>query len=192
MSNEWSKEWPKPIVEQTGITKELLGVKPWPEAWLSDKDIANIKTFHDDALKSVTIENGVFTDAALYGQGFSKDGKHAPLSDVIIGIDTATKPDRITAIIGHIKDGVLMIDQHLEGDEARAVIEAYNNKVPTHDPYTNPDMHIYHECACGAILDPNTKSFATLNTAASNVGWKIRWGVHTYKAYCFECEKDVE
>jgi len=68
----------------------------------------------------------------------------------------------------------------------------YNNKVPTHDPYTNPNAHIYHECACGAILDPGTKSFAALNNAASNAGWKIRWGVEHYQAYCVECGEDME
>lgn len=68
----------------------------------------------------------------------------------------------------------------------------YHNKAPTHDPYTNPDAHIYHECACGAILDPGTKSFAALNNAASYAGWKIRWGHDSYKAHCVECGKGVE
>lgn len=202
MSNEWSKEWPKSLTGKEILEAQqnqgtiswpssTFKTEPWPEAWVEPNDIKSLND-HDSFTVSHEEWSGAFKDASLYGQGFIKDGKHVPLSDMIIGIDIATKPDRITAIIGHMKDGGFMIDQHLEGDEARAVIEAYNNKVPTHDPYTNPDMHIYHECGCGAILDPNTKSFATLNTAASHVGWKIRWGVHTYKAYCFECGKDVE
>jgi hypothetical protein len=71
-------------------------------------------------------------------------------------------------------------------------LKVYSNKVPTHDPYTNPNAHIYHQCSCGAILDPGTKSFAQLNNAASAAGWKIRWGHEHYKAYCVECGKDVE
>lgn len=68
----------------------------------------------------------------------------------------------------------------------------YLNKVPTHDPYTNPDSHIYYQCDCGAILDPGTRSFAALNNAASEAGWKVRWGVEHYQPYCVECGKDVE
>jgi hypothetical protein len=45
-------------------------------------------------------------------------------------------------------------------------IERHKNKVPTHDPYSNPDAHIYYQCSCGAILDPGTKSFAQLNNVA--------------------------
>lgn len=70
--------------------------------------------------------------------------------------------------------------------------KVYSNKMPTHDPYTNPDTHIYYQCACGAILDPGTKSFAALNNAASDAGWKVRWGSETYVPYCVECGKDVE
>lgn len=68
----------------------------------------------------------------------------------------------------------------------------YKNKVPTHDPYSNPDSHIYYECACGAILDPGTKSFAQLNNAASNAGWKIRFGHEYYVPYCVKCGEGVE
>lgn len=68
----------------------------------------------------------------------------------------------------------------------------YLNKVPTHDPYSNPDAHIYYQCNCGAVLDPGTKSFAALNNAAMNSGWKVRFGEEYYIPYCAECGKDVE
>lgn len=68
----------------------------------------------------------------------------------------------------------------------------YNNKVPTHDPYTNPDSHIYYECRCGAILDPGTRSFASLNNHASEKGWKIRFGETGYTPYCVKCGEKVE
>lgn len=70
--------------------------------------------------------------------------------------------------------------------------KVYLNKVPTHDPYTNPNSHIYYECACGKILDPGTKSFAALNNAASEADWKVRWGHTNYQPYCVECGKDIE
>ena len=70
--------------------------------------------------------------------------------------------------------------------------KVYNNLPPTHDPYTNPDTHIYYQCNCGAILDPGTKSFAALNNAAMNAGWKVRWGAISYQPYCVECGKDIE
>lgn len=73
-----------------------------------------------------------------------------------------------------------------------AKAKEYNNKVPTHDPYTNPNAHIYYECNCGAILDPGTKSFAALNGVASNQGWKIRFGETGYTPYCVKCGEGVE
>jgi hypothetical protein len=70
--------------------------------------------------------------------------------------------------------------------------ELYKNIPPTHDPYINPNANIYYECACGAILDPNTKSFAALNNYASEKGWKVRFGADSYVPYCVECGKGVE
>ena len=70
--------------------------------------------------------------------------------------------------------------------------KVHSNKMPTHDPYTNPDSQIYYQCSCGAILDPGTKSFAALNNCASENGWKVRWGATSYQPYCVECGKDVE
>ena len=75
---------------------------------------------------------------------------------------------------------------------ARIIKKVYSNLKPTHDPYTNPNSHIYYECNCGAILDPGTQSFAQLNNVAMNTGWKVRWGERGYTPYCVECGKDVE
>lgn len=81
-------------------------------------------------------------------------------------------------------------------DMTKAEVEAkygkHNNKVPTHDPYTNPNAHIYYECKCGQILDPGTKRFAELNNCASNAGWKIRFSDTGYIPYCVDCGKGVE
>lgn len=74
----------------------------------------------------------------------------------------------------------------------QAEMKEYLNKVPTHDPYTNPDATIYYECGCGAILDPNTKSFAALNNHASEKGWKIRFSEKGYTPYCVKCGEGVE
>src|SRR5689334_3229789 len=71
-------------------------------------------------------------------------------------------------------------------------IPKFLNKKPTHDPYTNPNAHIYYECGCGAILDPGTKSFAQLNNCASKAGWKVRWGADSYVPYCVKCGEGVE
>lgn len=68
------------------------------------------------------------------------------------------------------------------------------NKIPTHDPYTNPGAFLYYECDCGQVLDPKTKSFASLNNHASEAGWKVRWGSEHYVPYCPKCveEKGIE
>lgn len=70
----------------------------------------------------------------------------------------------------------------------------YSNKIPTHDPYTNPGAFLYYECECGQVLDPKVKSFASLNNHASEKGWKIRWGSQHYVPYCPKCvvEKGIE
>lgn len=69
-------------------------------------------------------------------------------------------------------------------------IKERKNKVPTHDPYTNPNAHIYYSCDCGQILDPGTKRFAELNNAAMDNGWKVRWGHEYYEPFCPKCVKD--
>ena len=66
------------------------------------------------------------------------------------------------------------------------------NKIPTHDPYTNPGAFLYYQCDCGQVLDPRVKSFASLNNHASNAGWKIRWGERSYVPYCPKCAKEKE
>jgi len=84
------------------------------------------------------------------------------------------------------------------GNSFEEVVQGYatvvnrNNLKPTHDPYTNPNAYIYYECSCGAILDPQTKSFAALNNYASEKGWKIRFGAESYQPYCEKCGEDVE
>ena len=98
----------------------------------------------------------------------------------VTGLDLSTGEK---VVLTEYKDGVIT---HTD------IIKEYKNKVPTHDPYSNPDSHIYYECACGAILDPGTKSFAALNNAASAAGWKVRFGVEYYVPYCVKCGEGVE
>lgn len=81
---------------------------------------------------------------------------------------------------------------YLNKSDWEAGVKEYNNSMPTHDPYTNPDAIIYYECGCGAILDPNTKSFAALNNHASEKGWKIRFTDKGYVPYCVKCGEGVE
>lgn len=66
-------------------------------------------------------------------------------------------------------------------------VQSIQNKIPTHDPYTNPNAFLYYQCDCGQRLDPKTKSFAALNNAAMNGDWKIRWGMQHYVPYCPKC-----
>ena len=115
----------------------------------------------------------------------------------LIGWDLTKSDDETVAITGIIENGILKIDAEYRGEEAKILIENYTkartrNLKPTHDPYTNPDAHIYYECACGAILDPQTKSFAALNNCASEKGWKIRFTDKGYVPYCVKCGEGME
>jgi hypothetical protein len=103
---------------------------------------------------------------------------------VFTGIDLGTSD---TTVLTTFEDGEIkhrVIPQN----------ELFKNKIPTHDPYTNPGAFLYYECECGQILDPKTKRFAELNNCASNTGWKVRWGSQHYIPYCVECarEKEIE
>lgn len=76
----------------------------------------------------------------------------------------------------------------MEALEERLHVEM--QKPNLHDPYLNPNAQLVYECAdCPELLDPGTKSFASLNNAASNAGWKVRWGEIGYNAFCEGCAK---
>lgn len=136
-------------------------------------------------------------DAQKFGTGWMQDGKHIPLDKMYIGWDIGKGDDETVALTGTIENGILNIDAEYRGEAAKHLIETYakvrqRNLKPTHDPYTNPNAHIYYECTCGAILDPQTKSFAALNNHASKMGWKVRFGENGYTPYCVKCGEGVE
>ena len=111
----------------------------------------------------------------------------------IVGFDVGSG-DKTVAVV--VEGGKVI--SFKEGSEAEELIKlAYPeaiNKIPTHDPYTNPGAFLYYECQCGAVLDPKVKSFASLNNHANNAGWKVRWGEKHYVPYCPKCvvEKGIE
>lgn len=54
------------------------------------------------------------------------------------------------------------------------------------------EAYLYFQCdGCGAILDPNTKSFKTLQDKRAEAGWACKWNIDGmgYKVYCAECGK---
>lgn len=83
---------------------------------------------------------------------------------------------------------------HQDDDTVSPDYIPIKNKIPTHDPYTNPDAFLYYQCDCGEVLDPRVKSFASLNNHASKADWRIRWGERYYVPYCPKCveEKGIE
>jgi len=103
--------------------------------------------------------------------------------------DLGNGADETVVVTGKIVDGKIHVQEFYKGNEAKKLLEEYNNKVPTHDPYTNPNAHIYYSCDCGNILDPGTKRFAELNNAAMDNGWKIKWGYEYYEPFCPSCVK---
>jgi hypothetical protein len=117
-----------------------------------------------------------------------------------LGWDLGNGADK-TVVVEIDKDKVSVVELYSSSNErffannyqgTFAPVKEYNNKVPTHDPYTNPNAHIYYECECGQILDPGTKRFAELNNCASNAGWKIRFSDTGYIPYCVDCGEGVE
>ena len=122
------------------------------------------------------------------------------LTPLGIGIDLGAGDSQIVLTTfedGQLKQSIIPEEElYIVEPTFKNLIEAYarvlNNKKPTHDPYTNPNAHIYYECSCGAILDPQTKSFAALNNCASDKGWKIRFTDKGYVPYCVKCGEGVE
>lgn len=54
------------------------------------------------------------------------------------------------------------------------------------------EAYLYFQCeGCGTILDPHTKSFATLQEHRVNAGWACKWNIDGmgYKVYCAECRE---
>jgi hypothetical protein len=112
---------------------------------------------------------------------------------VTVGVDLASEPDKtIYSVIDDGKYSNISEEEFKKLVISQATIneKVLNNKIPTHDPYTNPNAFLYYECECGKKLDPQTKRFAELNNRASDAGWKIRWGAHSYIPYCVECAKE--
>ena len=148
----------------------------WGKEWITEAAPITKEAWDNISLRKLEsyelIKDALITKEALAGV------------PVFIGADLASKPD--TTIYGaYTKDGFVPLTK--EEFENK-----FKNTSPTHNPYTNPDSHIYYQCSCGAILDPGTKSFAALNNCASEKGWKVRWGADSYQPYCVECGKDVE
>lgn len=170
----WSSkpEWPEPTdasyanaqLNKAGIKTDL-----WALNWTKPKFIG-VDLGKDD--KTVVVE-GEFAKGILK----VTDIREATEDDIKAATDAANFG------VGHMQDG-----KHVPLEKV------YNNLSPTHDPYTNPNAQLYYECKCGAILDPGTKSFAGLNNAASDKGWKVRWKANGegYEPFCEECGKDVE
>ena len=148
----WDSKWPN---------AKLHGEYVWPTLKADETiTIEHVKKAKD-FLEAET--DKAMTDVSLHGQGFTKDEKHIPLTEILDVLEQA-KSDiiEITGI----------------------------NQIPTHDPYTNPGAFLYYECECGQRLDPHTKRFAELNNSAMNSGWKIRFGSSYYIPYCPECAKE--
>lgn len=152
--------------------------KEWPKLDAAKEDWAKLKL---DLEPSVTAVNTIWQNAqAIAHEKLKLTG------DVII--------TKTTIENGEVK--VEVIPQGLVYFEEAAPIseKAYTNLAPTHDPYSNPGAFVYYECNCGAILDPKTKSFAGLNNAAMNAGWKIRWkrSGEGYQPFCPKCGEGMK
>lgn len=163
MTNDgWGKEWPK-------ITDTWVNSKVWENG-------VN-KAFDEEFPSKLEQEWPKYTPIVPKPEWLND------VTDIkFVGIDLGSGDKTILTTFkdGQIKHEIIPPER------------LYNNKMPTHDPYTNPNAQIYYQCHCGAILDPGTKSFAALNNAAMNAGWKVRWGETSYKPYCVKCGEEVE
>lgn len=117
-----------------------------------------------------------------------------PLATAINAVWQSKRVPELTAVDLAIGERVILTSIEDGAIIHKNITKEYKNKVPTHDPYTNPDSHIYYQCDCGAILDPGTRSFASLNNHASDTGWKVRWRQcgNGYQAFCVKCGEGIE
>jgi len=164
--------------------------KEWPNS-LAGKAIAErIKQEPEHPVSTLIRETGEALIASLTPIGIGIDLGAGDSQTVLTTFDDGKIGQRI------ISSEELYAEWHNASKDLKeaATVKVYNNQMPTHDPYTNPNAQLYYECKCGAILDPGTKSFAALNNAASDKGWKVRWRKDGmgYEPFCVECGKDVE
>lgn len=166
----WSSEWAWSV-----NPSEPKPVSEWKNSpqWVDGVNKAFDKEFGIDPVKP---NNAPIHPSLTRGNYLTEADWKAGVAEYNLGIDKAT----------HNTSPIMNVDS--------SPIKVYNNRMPTHDPYTNPNAHIYYQCECGAILDPCTKSFAELNNAASREGWKVRWNVNGagYKPHCVKCGEGVE
>lgn len=160
----WGKEW---------ITSQYGKFNTEPTEWPTDK-----------------IENYKLTDPMQEPPGLDKLQPKTPWINPVT-------PEEQLKVEEAIVEWPIKCQDDPKGDIDFGLMKlekVYNNLSPTHDPYTNPNSHIYYQCKCGDILDPGTKSFAALNNCASEKGWKVRWSKdgQGYEPFCVECGEGVE
>lgn len=195
--NPWIKSWPIEIDKPHGKDIIKAHKQEWP---LSQKQIttiayvANELEFNKAADEAMNKASAIPWPIQEVFKSLPTNYEFMPTADGIVVIKTSIEKDDTT-----LAYKIYGVDLSSEKDksvtvviENNVIIKEYSNKVPTHDPYTNPNSHIYYQCSCGSILDPGTKSFAQLNNIASREGWKVRWGADTYIPYCVDCGKDVD
>lgn len=188
----WGKEW-RPIDWKEPTEKIDRPGIDWPK-----QPIENFKA--DDPAKTEGLwsnDGQPVAKAKLFGWDVGKTGDdktiitEGEITDGklnITNVREATEEDKAWADTNLHGTGFTQDGQHVALEQ----IYIGENKIPTHDPYTNPGAYLYYECKCGERLDPHTKRFAELNNAAMKAGWKIRWGANSYVPYCVECGRNVE
>lgn len=170
----WPKNDPEntPLEEVSGVTPEMLGIKPETFNWTAKQ------TKDDwDAVKDKQAE-------MKHWLTHTSDVAYSPQSGISWDISGGSDKTILSKIEKHtealMKHGVSITHVELKSQGSNLV---------------DNETYLYFQCeGCQTILDPHTKSFATLQEHRVNSGWACIWNIDGmgYKVYCAECGEKVK
>lgn len=171
MTNDgWDSKWPSGA---GWFDKPKLYEAPRPRSeW--DKDVASVIARSDPKLKDWHTHTSDIANSPQSGiEGW-------PEPPPLTGLDLATG-DR-TVLTTLEKDGI----KHRVINQTELKAQGSN--------LVDDQQYLYFQCGgCGEILDPNTKSFKTLDEKRYAAGWKVKWHLSGmgYEVYCVKCGEKV-
>lgn len=206
--DKWSSNpWDKVLQQDSGITPEMLGVKPEGKYEQIGKTITETiewPNFDKTADAAMSKASGVPEDWFTHSSDATPEAAGVNLALIQAWPDNPVLTGRQNHLTtfekGEVKHCIIsqtFNDPQVTKAITKLVKENYDTsklKLQGSNLVDN-EKYLYFQCEiCGDILDPHTKSFAKLQEYRVNAGWKCIWNIDGmgYKVYCTKCEEKVK